>query len=98
PEPYPLSLHDALPISPPRRVVSTRREGGEERRINRREVQLESGESLPLDGGPLPMGYHRISVGNETCTVNSAPTEAWRRPGSHRDRKSTRLNSSHDQI
>ena len=69
---------------PQRRVASPRREGDAERRKHRREVQLESGETLPLDGRPLPMGYHRLSAGNQTCTVISAPTEAWRRPGSQR--------------
>lgn len=69
---------------PQRRVVSPRREGQEERRKNRREVQLESGETLPLDGRPLPMGYHRLFGDKGICTVISAPLEAWRRPGSHR--------------
>ncbi|HEY6224649.1 MAG TPA: 4-alpha-glucanotransferase [Gemmatimonadales bacterium] len=48
------------------------------------DVRLESGDAFPLDGRPLPMGYHRLSIGNETSTVLSAPVEAWRRPGSHR--------------
>lgn len=81
-----------------KRVNSPRREGNEERRKNRREVQLESGETIPLDGRPLPMGYHRLvrtsppvprSLSGEggqesTCTIISAPVEAWHRPGSHR--------------
>ncbi|HET7251236.1 MAG TPA: 4-alpha-glucanotransferase, partial [Gemmatimonadales bacterium] len=71
-------------VPPPQRRVGSQRREGEERRRNRREVQLESGETLPLDGRPLPMGYHRLSAGNTTCTVISAPVEAWRRPGSHR--------------
>jgi 4-alpha-glucanotransferase len=69
---------------PQRKAASPRREGDEERRRHGREVQLESGETVPLDGRTLPMGYHRLAVGNKTCTVISAPTEAWRRPGSHR--------------
>lgn len=70
--------------TPHRRSSSARREGNEERRKNPREVQLESGETVPLDGRPLPMGYHRLSAGDKTCTVISAPVEAWHRPGSHR--------------
>ena len=60
------------------------------------ELRLEDGEVAPLgisDVGirvsrPLPFGYHRLTVGasgnSETCTVISAPIQAWRRPGSHR--------------
>ena len=48
------------------------------------EVLLESGETVSLDGPPLPQGYHRLVVGNATSTIISAPVEAWRRPGSHR--------------
>ncbi|HYV68045.1 MAG TPA: 4-alpha-glucanotransferase, partial [Myxococcales bacterium] len=48
------------------------------------EVLLESGETVSLDGPPLPLGYHRLVVGNATSTIISAPIEAWRRPGSHR--------------
>jgi 4-alpha-glucanotransferase len=37
---------------------------------------------------PLPIGYHRIThegdVRLESCTVISAPTQAWRREGRHR--------------
>ncbi len=47
------------------------------------EILLESGETVPLHT-QLPTGYHRLAVGNETCTVISAPVEAWRREGSHR--------------
>ena len=51
------------------------------------ELRLESGDVVPLDTQPLPMGYHRLSVaasgGTATCTVIAAPVEAWRRPGSH---------------
>ena len=60
------------------------------------ELQLEDGAAAPLEisGGelqathPLPAGYHRLTIDHagarETCTVISAPTLAWRRPGSQR--------------
>jgi len=62
-------------------------------------LTLESGETAPLEQTaaglwtthPLPTGYHRITVEASgtsgtaaTCTVISAPVQAWRRPGSHR--------------
>ncbi len=47
-------------------------------------VRLESGEDWSLGQHQMPMGYHRITIGNATCTIISAPVEAWRRPGSHR--------------
>ncbi len=60
------------------------------------ELRLEDGDVLPLEVSgkelrvphPIPLGYHRLTVeasgGTETCTVIAAPTEAFRRPGSHR--------------
>jgi 4-alpha-glucanotransferase len=60
------------------------------------ELQLEDGRGVPLDIadaklraiGPLPPGYHRLTVGtarkSATCTVIAAPLLAFRRSGSHR--------------
>jgi 4-alpha-glucanotransferase len=60
------------------------------------ELLLDGGGVAPLDiagaelsaTGPLPLGYHRLSVGtarkSATCTVIAAPTRAFRRPGSRR--------------
>jgi len=52
------------------------------------ELQLESGEIVPLSGGSIPHGHHRLVVETprrrDTCALISAPTEAWRRAGSHR--------------
>jgi 4-alpha-glucanotransferase len=49
------------------------------------ELQLESGESVPLETDPLPLGYHRLTrevTGKvESCRVIAAPQQAWRRPG-----------------
>jgi len=51
-------------------------------------LQLENGAAAPLGQGPLPFGYHRLTVETsarfESCTVISAPLHAWRRPGTHR--------------
>lgn len=55
---------------------------------DRTELRLENGDGTPLETGPLPLGYHHLTVetGNrrQTSTVISAPFPAWRRPGSHR--------------
>jgi 4-alpha-glucanotransferase len=60
------------------------------------ELRLENGAVHPLEweGGavrsvhPLPLGYHRLlvegGVGLQSCTVISAPDQAWRRAGSPR--------------
>ncbi len=52
------------------------------------ELRLEQGGVVPLATRPLPMGYHRLSVGaagrRDTCTIISAPVAAWRRPGRHK--------------
>jgi len=51
-------------------------------------LQLEDGSVVPLETRPLPYGYHRLEVErsgrHETCTVISAPVQAFRRPGAHR--------------
>jgi len=55
---------------------------------DRTELRLENGGLAPLERGPLPFGYHRLSVetkaGVESCTVISAPEQAWRQPGTGR--------------
>lgn len=52
------------------------------------ELELEDGTPASLETRPLPLGYHRVSVEahgtRHTCTVISAPVEAWRRAESHR--------------
>ena len=53
------------------------------------ELRLENGEITPLGTRSLPLGYHQLTVqaGDrlQTCSVISAPVEAWHRPGeSHR--------------
>jgi 4-alpha-glucanotransferase len=59
--------------------------GGEGRGEAR--LRLEDGDDAPLDR-PLPFGYHRLTLESsgreQTCTVISAPVQAFRRPGSHR--------------
>jgi 4-alpha-glucanotransferase len=61
----------------------------------RAELRLEDGGVAPVEHAEaglrapqLPPGYHRLTLEaagqRETCTVISAPTEAFRRPGSHR--------------
>jgi 4-alpha-glucanotransferase len=59
-------------------------------------VQLADGDVVPLEQagaklrltGPLPLGYHQLTLehGNRvaTSTVIAAPVRAWRRTGSHR--------------
>ena len=51
------------------------------------QLYLEDGTAVPLEG-PLPFGYHRLTIEasgkRETCTVIAAPSQAFRRPGSHR--------------
>jgi 4-alpha-glucanotransferase len=53
------------------------------------ELRLENGETAPLGTRSLPLGYHHLTVEaanrHQTCSVISAPVEAWHRPGeSHR--------------
>jgi len=60
------------------------------------ELRLEQGDLAPVEHAdgelrtdrPLPPGYHRLTVEGggrvETCTIISAPVQAWRRPGSPR--------------
>src|SRR5206468_12147940 len=87
PDIYPLSLHDALPISmaPPTRVnvdASTRNC----HRIARR-----------VAPSALRTPISRVRSVTEIIMIATTPTHPRdRRP--QRDRKSTRLNSSHDQI
>jgi 4-alpha-glucanotransferase len=54
----------------------------------RTELRLENGDVAPPERGPLPFGYHRLSLetkaGIESCTVISAPEQAWRQPGTGR--------------
>ncbi|MGD0483630.1 MAG: 4-alpha-glucanotransferase [Gemmatimonadales bacterium] len=59
----------------------------------RAELRLADGDAVPLKtcgaelrtARPLPLGYHRLTVKASgvvgTCTVISAPVQAWRRPG-----------------
>ncbi len=51
-------------------------------------LHLEDGAAVALETRPLPFGYHRLTVETSnrqaTCTVISAPVQAYRRPGSHR--------------
>jgi 4-alpha-glucanotransferase len=51
------------------------------------ELRLDQGDVAPLHS-PLPFGYHRLTTeaaGHlETCTVISAPVQAWRQPGTGR--------------
>jgi 4-alpha-glucanotransferase len=35
-------------------------------------------------GEGLPFGYHRTTIDGQPCTIISAPTQAWRRPGNHK--------------
>lgn len=57
------------------------RERGDIGEALRTRLKLTPGESIPF-------GYHQLTVegkdGSESCTVISAPVQAWRRPGSHR--------------
>src|SRR5688572_32286681 len=73
---YTLSLHDALPISPPLASQA-----------------LQTAPSLPQNGG-------RGSPGNDgpETTRDSFLFLTCDRRGEKKDRKSTRLNSSHSQI
>src|SRR5206468_4920025 len=95
---YPLSLHDALPIS--MRVTLRQR------------VRVRAVTATPADEGPTaalspPRASAPVSpaLGNARSDCASAPCRCGRR-GTQRDgalaqsedRKSTRLNSSHDQI
>jgi len=60
------------------------------------ELRLADGATAPLEigggtlraAGPLPCGYHRLTVEvsgtPRHSTVIAAPVQAWRRPGSHR--------------
>lgn len=62
----------------------------------RAELRLDGGGVAPLEisgralepAGPLPIGYHHLTVdgvaGGGRCTVIAAPTQAYRRTGSHR--------------
>lgn len=62
--------------------------GGEIRCDDGTVVPLEHKHAKPGGSQALPPGYHRLTVelggSVESCTVISAPVQAWRRPGSHR--------------
>src|SRR5206468_5910004 len=93
---YTLSLHDALPISNRGRMPR----GGFEYGGNAVAVPSECGHlTTPSQGwGHLPRGpCHDVDFG---CRRSEQPARVLiRRPRPlARDRKSTRLNSSHDQI
>src|SRR5690606_40545810 len=84
---YTLSLHDALPISYSEKAV----------------VQLRGSESLP--NTPLPVSPKAETVAMAPVMQKIAENESIPRSGSqkpeaksNRDRKSTRLNSSHVKI
>lgn len=63
--------------------------GTASRRARSAELQLEDGSTVPLPRAgskrrdPLPWGYHRLTIekrgGMESCTVITAPVQAWRR-------------------
>src|SRR5206468_12398081 len=79
---YTLSLHDALPIFD---LLERRDDRGDEHRRVVVLVAEEDGDELPsVPGGPL-LDQHRLAVAGGSVQEDD------------RDRKSTRLNSSHDQ-
>src|SRR5206468_13107308 len=86
PQLYTLSLHDALPIS--------------SRPSNRAAVPVAAGVAAPRSSGSARSG----TATPQTCPARGSPpadrTPVPTHPVPHprRDRKSTRLNSSHDQI
>lgn len=65
------------------------------RQVEQAELRLESGDRASLEirrsklavRDPVPFGYHTLTVDvggrMETSTIIAAPTQAWRRPGSH---------------
>src|SRR5206468_12735179 len=85
----PLSLHDALPISPgPARILPLERvHAFDAEEAAARAYALELGDDLRLD--VRPVADHVEAVRSSDVCVTCTPS---------RDRKSTRLNSSHDQI
>src|SRR2546421_6552938 len=87
---YPLPLHDALPIS--RRRARLRASGvrapGDALGHPRRTVVIEA-VAPAVDGGRYP-------VKREVGAVLEVTADVFKE--GHEDRKSTRLNSSHDQI
>src|SRR5690606_41594266 len=90
-ETYPLSLHDALPIS--REVVRAvgGEHPGESRGVRGALASAEGGADQPADGpvAGLERGVHRAAAGAQPVGEAS---------GLGGDRKSTRLNSSHVKI
>src|SRR5207249_10116661 len=94
---YPLSLHDALPIS------DGRRESVGERSIGSLPVDAGSGRgSAPSGSAAEERCTNRLPSGQERITAVAPPaiSRACRRAPvvGGRDRKSTRLNSSHVSI
>src|SRR5206468_13063090 len=88
---YTLSLYDALPICVDRRLLENRRGDGDARG--------DGGRAAPRDG------EHRAGERRRPDRRVELRADAGRdrgervvRDGGRRDRKSTRLNSSHDQI
>src|SRR5206468_12875842 len=80
---YPLSLHDALPIS-------TFIEGTQQDTAN-------DARSSPLSSAQLVRAIFEHTTGSPWEPARGR-SEGRRNSFSNRDRKSTRLNSSHDQI
>src|SRR5206468_11089788 len=90
---YTLSLHDALPISgqSEQSASGSRRSGNSSQGLRSLRdltqhltTRADDSHAAPVQG--VPFGTRRLSP----------PTQCMSRPG--KDRKSTRLNSSHDQI
>src|SRR5206468_11358949 len=84
-ESYPLSLHDALPISPGRPAESAPPRGFWDNRLSNHRPRAQR--------SPSAAGPERSQWSDQF-----GPAAARSSEGSQIDRKSTRLNSSHDQI
>src|SRR5205085_4463353 len=84
-----LSLHDALPICACERRQARRREGG---RVRERVVARADVGGIPVAGHRCPARHARPRPGE------GPPGNTGGSLQGARDRKSTRLNSSHSQI
>src|SRR5206468_11892064 len=94
---YPLSLHDALPISTEHLTSSSA--DGDSTYVKRLAIVGETGTLVVVvtwRGACGSIRGHDRSTPGHVCSTQSEETA--RVGDAERDRKSTRLNSSHDQI
>src|SRR5690606_40546468 len=90
-----LSLHDALPIFLEQGMVDLLREAGVSERMESEGIEHD-GFEMALDGRRVRIDLKRLTSGKSVMVYGQ--TEVTRDLMAARDRKSTRLNSSHVKI